>query len=171
MPWQSFSLFPSFFWDFGSLYQRRCGVPGDWCCGTRALLGRRCGVSRANCRGSSKLKKRHSAARPVASHQFGQVRGKRRGSPPVRIIAVVCVTRFEHYPKHAVQRESLTLSLDTTLPLSRPKTSIGTSKQLTAVSSASFAFQRTSNIASRDFAFVDFLNSGRAEQFRRCFPQ
>ena len=35
-----------------------------------AAPGRRCGVSRANRRGISKLKKRHSAARPVTSHQF-----------------------------------------------------------------------------------------------------
>ena len=116
--------------------------------------------------------KRHSAARPFASHLFGQVRGKRRGSQPVRIIAVVCVTPFEQYPKHAAQRESLTLSLDTTLPFSRPKTSIfGTSKQLTAVSSTLFTFQvRLSNIeasfvrrglnSTSSVAFVNFRNSG-----------
>ena len=31
------SLFPSFFWDFGSLYYRRCGVPAASCCGSDHL--------------------------------------------------------------------------------------------------------------------------------------
>ena len=47
------------FWDFGSLFQRRCGASLASCCGSGSVhLFRRCGVSSASCCGSGPL--RHS---------------------------------------------------------------------------------------------------------------
>ena len=56
------SLLPSVFWDFGSLYQRRCGVILASCCGSGKLSERRCGVLAADTCGSGKPSKYDVAA-------------------------------------------------------------------------------------------------------------
>ena len=44
------------FWDFGSLFSRRCGVTLASCCGSGIrVLSRRCGVSCASCCGSGNI--------------------------------------------------------------------------------------------------------------------
>ena len=51
-PQSSLSPLP-LFWDFGSLFMRRCGVILASCCGSSNLsLHRRCGVLVASCCGS-----------------------------------------------------------------------------------------------------------------------